>query len=252
MSKTFRTALTTSALAAGLLAASAASAHVSYTNRNLGTFTGTTIATNTISNQTIAGNWGWADAADADWGDSHKVRWFRFTLNNAADVTLTASANAAATSASIGGLIPGFSLYSGLAPSAAYDTATVTQAYRATLGFSTEGALNTLGDFQIGNDSGAINTLSFIGHSLDGGGFLGDGQLDGTTSRTFSLVAGTYSLVVGGGDYFAQLPSNPNFASPYGMSVSIAVTPVPEPSAIAMVLAGLACAGVAVRRRTAR
>jgi hypothetical protein len=252
MNKTFRTTLTISTLTAGLLAASAASAHVSYTNRNLGTFTGTTIATNTISNQAIAGNWGWADAADADWGDSHKVRWFRFTLNNAADVTLTASANATATAASIGELIPGFSLYGGLAPAAAYDNATVTQAYRAALPFATEGALNTLGDFQIGNDSAAINTLSFIGHSLDGGGFLGDGNLNGTTSRTFSLAAGTYSLVVGGGDYFAQLPSNPDFSKPYGMSVSIAVTPVPEPSAIAMVLAGLACAGVAIRRRAAR
>mgnify|MGYP006154066243 FL=1 len=241
-----------SALAASLCAPLAAHAHVSYTNRDLGTFTGTTIATNTISNQTISGNFGWADAADADWGDSHKVRWFRFTLEQTAEVTLTASANATATAASIGGLIPGFSLYGGLAPSAAYDNAAVTQAYRATLPFATEGALNTLGDFQIGNDSGVINTLSFIGHSLDGVGYLGDGTVDGHTSRTFSLAAGTYSLVVGGGDHLAQLPGNPNLASPYGMSVSIAVTPVPEPSAIAMVLAGLACAGVAARRRTAR
>jgi MYXO-CTERM domain-containing protein len=231
------------------LTASAAHGHVSYSGRDLGTFSGAAAASNTIGNQAVTGNYGWADAADADWGDSHKVRWFKFTLAQAATVSLTATANATATSASVGGLIPGFSLYSGLAPSAAYDTAAVTLAERATLGFSTEGALNALGNFKIGNDSGVINNLSFIGHSLDGVGYLADGTANGSTSRTFSLAAGTYSLAVGGGDYLAQLPGNPQLASAYGVTTSISITPVPEAETWSLALAGLGAVAW-MRRRT--
>jgi MYXO-CTERM domain-containing protein len=229
-----------------------AQAHVSYSGRDLGTFSGAVAATHTIANQTVSGNYGWADGADADWGDSHKLRWFKFTLGQSATVTLTASANPGATPASVGGLIPGFSLYSGLAPSAAYDTSAVSAAYRATLGFATEGAFNALGDFRIGNDSGVIQTLGFIGASLDGVGYLGDGSANGTTSRTFQLAAGTYSLLVGGGDYLAQLPGNPGLLQGYGVSTSISVTPVPEPQALALALAGLGVvAGLRRRMRPA-
>ena len=134
-------------------------AHVSYSGRDFGTLTGLNEASVTIANQAVAGNFGWADAADADWGDSHKARWFKFTLANAADVTITAAAKADATTTSVGGLTPAFSLYQGVAPSAAYDTAAVTQAWRDTLGFATEGAWNALGDFKIGNDSGVLGDL---------------------------------------------------------------------------------------------
>lgn len=78
-------------------------AHVSYTNRNLGTFDGLSAASNSITNQ-LTYNYGWADAADTDWGDSHKGKFYKFELTNAADVTLTAWANPTATVSSIGGL----------------------------------------------------------------------------------------------------------------------------------------------------
>jgi len=121
------------------------------------------------------------------------------------------------------------------------------------LGFPTEGVLNALGDFQIGNDAGAINTLSFIGHSLDGLGYLADGSANGITSKTFSLAAGTYSLVVGGGDYLAQLPGNPQLASPFGVRTSISVTAVPEPEALALMLGGMGVVGMTgLRRRNTR
>ena len=97
-------------------------AHISYTGRNLGSYTGLTDGSNLISNQTVSGNFGWADATDADFGDSHKSRAFRFHLDNEAWVTISAQANPTATGASIGGLLPGFSIYSGLvhiAPAAA-------------------------------------------------------------------------------------------------------------------------------------
>lgn len=85
-----------------------AMAHVSYTGRDFGTFDGLSAQSGTIANQAATGNYGWADAADADWGDSHKAKWYSFTLTNAANVTISAAAKADATGTSVGGLLPGF------------------------------------------------------------------------------------------------------------------------------------------------
>jgi len=231
-------------------------AHVSYNGRDLGTFTGLSAASNSITNQTTV-NFGWADAADADWGDTHKGKWYKFTLLNAASVTLTASANATATSTSIGGLLPGFSLYQGLAPAAAHDTSTASLAYRAGLGFPTEGSLNARGSFQIGNDAGVIGPLTFVGYAVDGtianyslgyqSGIVGDGNADGSVSKTFALGAGAYSLWIGGADYAGQFSPLP--LSTYGVTASIGVAPVPEPETYAMLLTGLGLMGAFARRR---
>jgi len=238
-----------------------AMAHVSYNGRDLGTFSGLSAASSTISNQTTF-NFGWADAADADWGDSHKGKWYKFTLENAAIVTLSASANASASAIAIGGLLPGFSLYQGLAPAAAYDTSTVSSAYRATLGFPTEGSLNAKGSFEIGNDGGMINKLTFVGYAVDGtianyslgyqSGIIGDGVADGTVSRTFALGAGSYSLWVGGADYAGQFNPLAETMNKFGVSASIAVAAVPEPETYAMLLAGLGVIGGIARRRAQR
>ncbi len=69
----------------------------------------------TITNQTVTGNYGWADAADGVLDDSHRGRAFLFRLENPAFVNLTVSANPNATTNSIGGCTPAFSVYSGLA-----------------------------------------------------------------------------------------------------------------------------------------
>lgn len=242
-------------------------AHVSYTGRDLGTYDGLSTAGTTISNQATTGNYGWADAADADWGDSHKGKWFKFTLTGDALVTLTVNANASATSTSIGGLLPGFSVYQGMAPTSvdpsnpavsylSYDTSSSSTAYKATLPFAVEGVWNAVGDFQIGNDFGAINMLSFKGYSVDGVGAVqggtGDGLLDGVTSKTFALGAGTYSVIVGGADYDAQLSGNPNLAAAYGMSVGIQVSSVPEPATLSLYAMGLAGLLLGTRRRRQR
>ncbi|MBI3382437.1 MAG: PEP-CTERM sorting domain-containing protein [Aquabacterium sp.] len=242
-------------------------AHVSYTGRDLGTYDGLTAAGTTISNQAVSGNYGWADAADADWGDSHKAKWFTFTLNNDALVTLTVSANASATSTSIGGLLPGFSVYKGIAPTSvdplnpgisylSYDTSTASTAYKASLPFAVEGVWNAVGDFAIGNDFGALNTLSFVGYAVDGEGTvqggMADGLRDGRTSKTLQLGAGTYSLLVGGADYDAQLSTNPHLAAAYGMSVGIQVSSIPEPGTLGLSALGLGALSLAVRRRAPR
>ncbi len=262
------------ALAALVSLSLPAQAHIGYTGRDFGSFTGLENASSTIANQAISGNFGWADAADADFGDSHKDRIYRFHLDNEAFVTITAQANATATPASIGGLLPGFSVYSGLAHispiPADYDSAPITKAYlNATFpdgsgGTTKEGAWNAVGDWKIGNDAGTtfadLTTFTLKGYAVDGTssnfgttpGIVGDGVADGYVSRTFKLGAGDYTLFVGGADYAAQLPSNPDLAKAYGVSVSLNVSAVPEAETWAMALIGLGCVGVIRQRSQSR
>jgi len=103
------------AFAACMLAGNVAHAHLTYSGRDLGSYSGLTNGTSTITNQAVTGNYGWADAADGILGDSHRARAFRFHLDNAALVTLTVTANPTATTNSLAGLTPAFSVYAGLA-----------------------------------------------------------------------------------------------------------------------------------------
>ncbi|GAB4168991.1 MAG: hypothetical protein OHK0026_05680 [Rhodocyclaceae bacterium] len=231
-------------------AAAPAAAHVSYTGRDFGSFDAASTQTVTISGQSVTGNYGWIDGADSDWGDAHRTRAFRFSITQAADVTL--SFEQAAVSGKLMGLVPGFSVYQGLAhlpPDALdYDYSAVTTAYRAGLGFPTEGGFNALGDFKLGNDTGDLSTFTWKGSALDGSGWMGDGLPDNKVAATFHLAAGDYSVFVGGGDYLAQLPSNPNLIAGYGLSGTITVAAVPEPGTWAMLFAGLAVMGLVARR----
>ena len=92
----------------------AAEAHIGYGGRNFGSFDAAGCIV-TIANQTVSGNYGWADGLDADFGDSHRLRAFRFSLTTTTTVTFSVAANAGATATSVGGLLPGFSVYQGLA-----------------------------------------------------------------------------------------------------------------------------------------
>lgn len=241
-------------LVAGLLASQSALAHVSYSGRDFGSFDGLSNQSVTIANQATR-SYSWADAADADWGDTHTGKWFTFTLTNDALVTISASALANATATSVGGLLPGFSLYAGKAPAAAYDATDVTLAYRNTLGFETEGAWNAAGDFLIGNESGEYNTLKLLGYAVDGtsanfgnlSGITGDGNADGVVSASFALGAGSYTLIFGGADYASQ--NTAAAALQFGLSTTLSVAAVPEPSTYAMLGLGMVLLGVAARRR---
>jgi hypothetical protein len=111
------------AVATALLVAGSfrpAEAHITYGNRSFGTWSDSgggwsvtgnsgTLAggTVTITGQTVSSLFGWADAADANWGDSHRMRAFRVNLQQPGRVTITASRTA-------GDLLPAFSIYSGL------------------------------------------------------------------------------------------------------------------------------------------
>jgi len=298
-------------------------AHISYSGRDFGTVT----TGSTIAGQAVSSSFGWADATDLNWGDSHRMRAYRFTLAAPTSVTITAQRQnltiGTATGQQTGGhdvLLPAFSLYAGLShPSSplAHDNSTlsvewlrqqfgtsgVAEAYTDTNGNSRwdpgeaftdvngngvwdsanlggsgkEGSFNALGDWSIGNSTttwptlpaeprtDSLRSFSYVGHAADGttanyGTFGtatigGDGVADGTVSQTFlNLAPGDYSLFVGGAGYAAQATETMTFGATstsypsYGVSVTVA--PVPEPAGVALIVAGLAGAGlVAARRR---
>lgn len=209
-------------------------AHISYTNRNFGTLVPGDPAVNLV-NQTVTSNYGWADGTDADYGDAHKLRVFRFALASSAHVTLTFSASTNGGTRN-GGLLPGFSVYKGLAKIGAvggadYDFAAITAAYLAkSFGPAKEGALVSLGDWKAGNDAGVtfadLSSFTFVGYAADGTaanfgstpGIVGDGNANGTVTGTFHLEPGDYSVFVGGTNYNAQFPT-PD-ATTYGLTGS--------------------------------
>jgi hypothetical protein len=248
-------------LAVGLLASTAllatpALAHLTYGGgaRDFGIFQAGVFRSQTLSS-TASSNFGWADGTDDDFGDSHRLRAFRFNLDAPTLVTIDVAA-------STPDLFPAFSLYEGLVhlPPAmgSHDHSTITELYLQSLGgVEKEGAFRALTSFTIGNDPDTVNsipatliTLDYIGHVADGtaanygpaAGVNGDGVADNLVAGSFFLPAGDYTLLVGGGNYATQSPG-PTFPS---FNFNATVTVVPEPSSA--MLAGLAGIAWLVRR----
>ncbi len=260
-----------------LTASAAASAHVSYTGRDFvanGTFDGDD--TYTLSAQRVTSNFGWADAADGDWGDSHRGRFTRFTLMEAASVTISAAAQAGVAS-TLADLAPAFSVYAGEVPSLSHEGSPAaeyvanhpgllaTSPYQAEMGKlgDKEGAWRALGDFWMGNDAGLSAKLTYLGHAIDGAGvdvsgdrvidWAGDGTADGMTSGTWVLGPGTYTVVFGGACYTCQYTEDANtWLASRAFTASVQLAPVPEPETWAMIAAGLGLLGLSARSRCAR
>jgi hypothetical protein len=234
--------------AAAYLEASHVQAHLTYGGRDFGAFSGLTNVTATISNQAVTGNYGWADAADGVLGDSHRARAFRFRLDKPAYVRLTVSANPTATTNSLGGFTPAFSLYSGLAavapfpPSqttnaaaADHDGSAASLAWRiawvkqnleanATSEAPTDGCWNALSDMRIGGDGdlpGDFSQLSVLTYK----GSAASTSSGGTVTGSFALPAGDYTILIGGND-LANKTSN-TALSPHGIVATLSVSPTP-------------------------
>jgi hypothetical protein len=252
-------------------ALSTASAHIGYTGRNFGTYSGTDL-TSTITNQRVSGEHGWADATDANLGDTHKTRAFRFSLTTNAWVTLSFQGLAYASGGSsfMALALPAFSLYRGVAAASTHDFSPISIAWRdATYGTNaTEGSLNALGDWKIGSDAGTtfadLSSFTYIGNAADGssanygtpaasltladgtvvpnGTINGDGNADGVVTGSFYLSAGDYSVFVGGANY-----AGVNTNTSYGIQGTF--TGVPEPSTWALLTVSLAMVGLVIRAK---
>jgi len=246
------------------IAGNKALAHVGYSGRDFGTLmynSDGSSKTVTIATQTISSGFGWADATDTDWGDSHRGKFFRFTLSGSGDVQITAQRNLLGTGTT-GTLLPAFSLYSGLGQlspeQGGHDSADFSIDNRQV---GTEGSLRALGNWSIGNDP-TYNTVgdptsgilyaprlayfTYIGNAADGNsanygtaaGIFGDGTADGYLTATFTgLAAGDYSLWVGGANYGLQtVETGPSTFPTYGVTVTAAL--VPEPSVGPLLIGG--------------
>ncbi len=228
-----------------LLSAGHALGHIGYSTRDFGALV-PNAAPVTISNQTVIGNFGWADGTDDDFGDSHKLRAYRFSLAAPALVTITfsGSTNEDSGAVSDGSIKPGFSVYQGLAHAAPpdHDGSPISVAYRASLPApAKEGCFRALTDWRIGNEAQAgpafdfedpvtgLTTFVFKGCAADGDASLfgntpdifGDGNADGTVTGTFYLTAGDYSIFVGGVNYVGGAEPD---ATVYGLTGSVSAT----------------------------
>jgi len=243
---------------------STASAHISYTNRDLGTFSPGNEWRSSTKTGTISSTFGWAYSTDEDLGDSHRNRAFRFTLLNPGQVTLSVERTGSGNI-----LLPALSIYSGLvhlAPeSLAHDSSTLSLAQFDGLP-PKQGSFNALGTWSIGNDDvyntpsdplsgiavpASLRTLTYKGNMADGSssnfgsaaGINGDGLADGYVTGSFNLPAGDYTIMVGGGEYLDTPPAGPYTS--YGVNVSLSV--IPEPSTFTITV--ITGAAMVFRRR---
>lgn len=230
-----------------LATASVASAHITYTNRNFGALSETVT---TISNQTVSSSFGWADATDSDYGDSHRGRFFKFHLNDPATVQIVVQRNSLGTGPQ-NTFLPAFSIFQGLASGAPeqapHDGAAFSIASRPV---GTEGSARALVDWSCGNDetyvtsgnpaSGVLfaprlSNFTYMGHAADGNsgnygsapGISGDGLADGFVSGNFALPAGDFTLWVAGANYDGQLSEGPTTFPTFGVTVSAGINPLP-------------------------
>ena len=260
-------------LAASCAAPPVLLAHISYNNRNFGALViGDPPASNLT--QTVSSSFGWADAVDDDWGDSHRGRFFRFSLDAVSSVAVTVERNASGTGIA-GTFLPAFSLFAGLAqesPEAlAHDGAALSIATRPV---DTEGSFRALGDWSIGNDptyntagdpasgvlyAARLASFTYVSHAADGTsanfgfapGIIGDGIADGYVTATIhGLVPGNYSLFVGGASYGSQSTETGPIYPTYGVNVSVQA--VPEPTTWVLLVCAGGVMGSAFARRMHR
>jgi hypothetical protein len=238
---------------------SSGQSHISYVARDFGELDPTSPQVVVISSQTVTSDFGWASGTDANLEDSHKLRAFKFSMARSGDVQIRVEGISFFSGRdSYSALLrPAFSIYQGLAheypAQGDHDTSPISIVYNNT----TYGAGNWLGsfralnDWKIGNDDGELSSFTYVGNGADGSaanygvaaGISGDGIADGMVVQTLSLNPGSYSLFVGGAQYYGLMNSGGGTGS-YGFSVTL--TTIPESSALSLLI--IALGGLALRR----
>jgi hypothetical protein len=279
-------------IVAGLLLAcvSTTSAHIGYTGRDFGTFAGNGSDTSKlIASNTVVGNYGWASGTDANLGDSHKTRAFKFTLLSTGLVTLEIQGlDIIKSGAPVSALAnPGFSIFAGLAATSSHDFSTASTAYNnATYGTNGdwptilegsnykpqpgapkwEGSFNAVENWAVGVDGAAVNSplsyFTYVANAADGiaaqynanggtgSGINWDGNADGHLRASFVLDAGDYSIFIGGADYFGTSNAGADITGSYAFNATLSVAAIPEPSTYALIALSATFLIVACRRRT--
>ena len=242
--------------------------HISYitgsVTRDFGALDPTSPQVVVISSQRVTSDFGWASGTDANLEDSHKLRAFKFSMARSGDVQIRVEGiSFVSGSTSFSALLrPAFSVYQGLAHESPalgdHDTSSISATYNdTTYGRGNwQGSFRALNDWKIGNDDGStiadLSSFTYVGNGADGSaanygaaaGIFGDGIADGMVVQTLSLNPGSYSLFVGGAQYYDLLNTGGGAGS-YGFSVTL--TTIPEPSALSLLAVCLG--GLAMLRR---
>lgn len=248
-----------------LLTANLARAHISYVARDLGTYDPMVVRSFTLTGNTVSSDFGWASGTDANGGDSHKVRAFKFVMAASGNVTIQVQGLAFDRSgipiAALG--LPAFSVYRGLAHESPalgdHDSSVISALWNDTAyGVGNwQGSFRALGDWKIGNDDGTtfadLSSFTYVGNAADGTsagyggsvGIFGDGHADGMVVHSLNLDPGAYSIFVGGARYYDLLNAGGDGSS-FGFLLTMST--IPEPSAFSLVVVGV-CGLVVLRRR---
>lgn len=251
-------------------------AHIGWANQDLildansSTLNGDGSTTYSWQKGTVRSNWGWADATDSDWGDSHQMKHAKFEITNPGgayvditvkqgDVNFIPHGSTTATDAQLG-LRPSFSLYAGsgpiidsnnplnnhnLVPHAVHDWhPSILPAAADYLG--KEGLIQAFGDNFMCNNNGQCGTEVYTGYYAGGVNSIANE----VSLQNIFLNPGWYAIAVGGSDDtgmpffenvhigFTNLEA-PVTAESFGFHVDLTVRPVPVPSAIWFMGTGL-------------
>jgi len=236
---------------------SSGQSHISYVTRDFGALDPSSSQAVVISSQTVTSDFGWASGTDINLGDSHKLKAFKFSITKAGAVQIRVDGlSFLKGSVSINALLrPAFSIYQGLAhesPAAAdHDSSSISASYLDTIygAGNWQGSFRALNDWKIGSDDGLtfadLSSFTYVGNGADGSvanyggasGIFGDGKADGMIVQTLSLNPGSYSLFVGGAQYYDVMNSGGDGTGSYGFSVTL--TTIPEPSALSLLIIAL-------------
>lgn len=187
------------------------------------------------------------DATAQCLGDSHQLQFFKFTLDQDSNVSLTFTSNQ-------NGLDPAFSLYKGLLPDEAHDDSSTDPLNAVDNNFEPaphptdshywdsnnirEGQFDALGNWSMANDDGSWSEIEYLIHKNDNS-LSNAGAFE---TLNYFLKAGSYTIAAAGA-------STSSVNALLSGTMSFSPTPVPLPSAIWLmgsVLAGLITVG---RRR---